>query len=252
MGTRARVLLGCRRVYVISDRGPGMRHGAPYMTGMTFVETLHPRNVVGRFAEKQQTDPELSLSAPAPAAGECPEPVTSVTVTFADQDTFLWAPKGTVLEKSGDRWTRVDLSTWERDGQKVRDDDIWNAMEGAATLTFQDGVVYSDEDGLHRVPQSGEPGTDLFDGRIAGAEYAGPSYINEVKDRYARTPTIEDDLVHRGEYMHTGDGIWLHRCAGCNNFIRTYGIVGYLREFAEHEASHGLDVPGYNEALLPR
>ena len=222
------------------------------MRGMTFVETLHPRNIVGRFAVKQQTGPELSLTAPAPAVGECPEPVSSVTVTLADQDAFMYAPKGTVLEAAADRWTRLDLSTWERDGEKIRDEDLWASMTGTATLRFRDGIVYSDEEGMHRVPQSGDPGVDIFDGRIAGAEYARPSYIDEVKSRYARTPTIAEELIHRGEYMHTGDGVWLHRCAGCNSFVRTYGTVGYLREFAEHEASHGLDVPGYNVPLFSR
>lgn len=223
------------------------------MTDMTFEETLHPRNVVGRFTEKQQTDPELSLSAPAPAVGQCPEPVDSVAVNLADRDAFLYAPKGTTLDAGGNRWTRTDvLGGWERDGEVAQNDDLWDSLADPATLTFRDGIAYSDEKGLHRVPQSGEPGVDIFDGRIAGAEYAGPAYIDEVKSRYARTPVIAEELIHRGEYMHTGDGIWLHRCAGCNNFARTYGTVGYLREFAEHEASHGIDVPGYNVALLPR
>lgn len=220
---------------------------------MTFVETLHPRSIIGRFAVKQQTEPELALTEPSPTVGECPEPVSTVTVTLADQDTFFYAPKGTVLDVGGDQWTRVHiLGGWERDGQTAQNEDLWNSLTEPASLTFQDGIVYSDEEGVHRVPQSGEPGVDIFDGRIAGAEYAGPSYIDEVKSRYARTPTIAENLIHRGEYMHTGNGIWLHRCAGCNSFIRTYGTVGYRLEFAEHEASHGLDVPGYNVPMFSR
>lgn len=67
---------------------------------------------------------------------------------------------------------------------------------------------------------------------------------------HLRTPTIEADDVPRGAYMHLGGGLWLKRCRSCDDYMLSYGTVGYWLPFAEHEYAHGLDVVGYNVAML--
>lgn len=71
-----------------------------------------------------------------------------------------------------------------------------------------------------------------------------------VIDTYSRTPVIDPDLVPRGRYMHIGSGVWLHRCAACDDYMLTYGTIGYVLEFAQHEYAHGIDVPGYNVPMM--
>lgn len=94
----------------------------------------------------------------------------------------------------------------------------------------------------------------LGEGFIAGARYVKDidAFIAKNEARYINTPVFAQEIIPQGRYAHIGDGVFFRRCSACDDFILTYGTVSYIREFAEHEASHGLDVPGYNVPLLPR
>lgn len=94
-------------------------------------------------------------------------------------------------------------------------------------------------------------GTDV----IVGTEYIREGemerFMRRLDEQYSRTPVFDAERIPRGKHMHIGDGVWLRRCRECDDYIKTYGAIDYIREFAEHEADHGLIVPGYNQALLP-
>jgi len=77
-----------------------------------------------------------------------------------------------------------------------------------------------------------------------------PERIARITSRYAETPVFDPDVVPRGRYAHIGGGIWLRRCRECDDYVRSYGSVAYLYPFARHEASHGVDVAGYNTPML--
>lgn len=92
------------------------------------------------------------------------------------------------------------------------------------------------------------------DGVTLGAEYVRDrkAFIYKNRMHYANTPVTPPDNVPRGQYRHIGGGLWLKRCRECDDYIVSYGAVQYYREFAEHEhKTHGLDVVGYNVAMLP-
>lgn len=94
----------------------------------------------------------------------------------------------------------------------------------------------------------------IGEGSIAGARYVKDvdAFVAKNKERYAETPVFPADIIPQGRYAHIGEGVFLRRCSACDDFILTYGTVAYIREFAEHEAGHGLDVVGYNVPMLPR
>lgn len=71
-----------------------------------------------------------------------------------------------------------------------------------------------------------------------------------VVEQYARTPVYPMDSVPRGRQVHVGEGVWVRRCAACDDYTLSYGSLGYDYELAVHEDAHGLDVPGYNVPLM--
>lgn len=87
---------------------------------------------------------------------------------------------------------------------------------------------------------------NLFETIIGKPEHKGVRVI----DTHAKTPVWDAEDIPRGRQMHLGKGVWLRRCAGCDDYMLSYGSSGYYYEFAQHEASHGLDVVGYNVPMM--
>jgi hypothetical protein len=91
-------------------------------------------------------------------------------------------------------------------------------------------------------------------GVILGADYVvdKAAFIESNAERYALTPVFPVEGIPSGKYVHIGEGVWKKTCSepGCDVFMLSYGSVAYFRVFAEHEASHGRDVPGFNVPLL--
>lgn len=95
-------------------------------------------------------------------------------------------------------------------------------------------------------------GNDIA-GRVLGfAGVVTAERIQRVTSRYTATPSFEPGAIPRGAYAHIGGGVWLRRCRDCDDYVRSYGSVGYLYEFARHEASHGLEVVGFNAPMMAR
>lgn len=91
------------------------------------------------------------------------------------------------------------------------------------------------------------------DNNILGARYVKDpeAFIKKNEKRFAATPVFLQDTVPRGRYAHIGNGIWLRRCSGCDDFTLSYGTIAYLYEHGSHEASHGGLVAGFNSPVLP-
>lgn len=234
------------------------------MEDMTINDIDQPRTATGEFGFKPQSAPELVLAAPTvPLTKNCTEPVRDFGLTTDDEELLSWGPPAT-LTFDGRSWEHIGFGTWqgaEQPNEKVEAEALWAQMTAnveagepvGVTMSLPDGFVYTAEHGYQRVPQEGGPGENLRgDGVISGAEYAGQKVIDDALTLYAKTPVLAEELVHRGEYRHIGDGVWMKRCRECRAYIKTYGTIMHNHDFAEHEAGHGLEVPGYNVALLPR
>lgn len=78
--------------------------------------------------------------------------------------------------------------------------------------------------------------------------------IEENEEKFSKTPVFPADIVPRGRQLHIGNGIWMHRCAGCDDYTLSYGSFGYLSEHANHEATHedvlAAGIVGYNVGIL--
>jgi hypothetical protein len=96
------------------------------------------------------------------------------------------------------------------------------------------------------------------EGVILGFGFSKPEElayrIEANAERFHATPVFDAGVVPRGRRLHIGEGVWMHRCAGCDDFTLSYGNVGYLVEHAEHEASHAevlaAGIAGYNVGIL--
>lgn len=90
------------------------------------------------------------------------------------------------------------------------------------------------------------------EGVILGASYVADrkAFIEEQRRRYAETPVFPAEAIPSGRGAHIGEGVWLYRCPECSTFALTYGVKSYISKLAEHTASHGVAVPGYNAPLL--
>jgi hypothetical protein len=217
-----------------------------------FVESDHPRTRAGEFAAKAQTTPELTLPA-APRVGECDQPVTVFTLTTDAGVEFESVMRGATLHLDGQDWVKTGAHRWRTaDGSRAHEDELWErARHAEPTLTLPDGYVYSDTACYERVPQSTGDGENLLGDRITGAEY-NPAVIEAVRIAHAYTPVTPEPLVHRGETRHIGEGVWMRRCRECGAHVKSYGVIAVIPEMAEHEAGHGLQVPGWNQPLLSR
>lgn len=90
----------------------------------------------------------------------------------------------------------------------------------------------------------------LGDGIIVGDPvHKGSDY----RVQYANTPVFAPEIIPPGRAAHVGNGVFRYVCAGgCGLFAERWGGWGWCPEMAEHEhKDHGLDVPGYNVAMLP-
>lgn len=70
-----------------------------------------------------------------------------------------------------------------------------------------------------------------------------------------RPPVHARADIPNGWQAHVGDDVWLKRCRaeGCAvTWESPHGAFPlFILEHAEHEASHGIPVPGYNVGILP-
>ena len=80
------------------------------------------------------------------------------------------------------------------------------------------------------------PGSDIA-GRILNERNAA-----RAEAMYQATPVFGPDDVPRGRTAHIGGGVFLSRCPDCDDYVRTFGAVLFIAEFA-----HGIR----QEALLP-
>jgi len=87
---------------------------------------------------------------------------------------------------------------------------------------------------------------------ILGADYARDreAFIAEMAERYALTPVFDPAVIPAGRAAHIGNGVFYRHCSGCEDFALTYGTP-FIMAIAQHEASHGGLVAGYNSPLLP-
>lgn len=81
------------------------------------------------------------------------------------------------------------------------------------------------------------------------------TFIEQTAEKFAKTPVFSAEQIGRGVYRHIGEGVWMHRCHGCDDFILSYGNISYLYEFASHEATHedvlAAGIAGWNVGMLP-
>lgn len=92
-------------------------------------------------------------------------------------------------------------------------------------------------------------------GTILGASYVDEATLaEEVAERYHHTPVFDPTTIPAGRYVHIGDGIWMHRCHECMDYILSYGSIAYLSAFAAHEATHAellaAGIVGWNVGIL--
>lgn len=65
---------------------------------------------------------------------------------------------------------------------------------------------------------------------------------------YQATPVFDPDSIPPGQTWHIGGGVFLSRCPTCDDYVRSYGSVQFLPDFADHQLrAHGIR----QEALLP-
>lgn len=85
-----------------------------------------------------------------------------------------------------------------------------------------------------------EIGNDLLDGRITGFAKDDDPRIEAFAGRYAATPVW--DVIPRGWVAHIGGGIFLHRCRECDDYVRSYGAVLFIRALDIHQReAHGIE-----------
>lgn len=76
-------------------------------------------------------------------------------------------------------------------------------------------------------------------------------------ERHARfecreTPAWDADSIPRGRCAHIGDGLWLTRCAGCDDAVTHWGAMPYYATMGPHDVeAHGSQVAGINAGMLP-
>lgn len=64
--------------------------------------------------------------------------------------------------------------------------------------------------------------------------------------------TLESGPTGRAYRVDADTDTWVYKCRGCDEHWTTTGAPPmYVYERARHEAAHGLDVVGYNVAMLP-
>ena len=75
----------------------------------------------------------------------------------------------------------------------------------------------------------------------------------DYRIRFAKTPVFTPEMIPAGRAAHIGNGVFRRYCAGdCGTFSDRWGGSGWDYELAKHEhETHGLDVVGYNVAMLP-
>lgn len=111
------------------------------------------------------------------------------------------------------------------------------------------------DEGIRILRGRGGEGVNLAgEGVILGTTYLDPDEAEEFIERcatlYAKTPVFAAADVPRGQYIHVGEGVWLKRCRGCDDYVMTYGTILFTPVIGEHERTHELDVVGINIPLL--
>lgn len=93
-------------------------------------------------------------------------------------------------------------------------------------------------------------GKIVHEGIAGGPARITNDFLRSIEQRHRKTPVFDPNEVPRAYRAHIGGGIWIKRCRYCDDYALTYGSLVYIWQLAQHEATHGEDVPGYNTPLM--